>query len=39
MQLEIRSRKLNLKGDQRCLALCTLILPRLFSNQILSKSN
>lgn len=39
MQLEIKSRKLNLKGDQRCLTLCILILPRLFSNQILSKSN
>lgn len=35
MQLEIKSRKLNLKGNQRCLAPCTPIPPILFPSQIL----
>lgn len=34
-QLEIKSRMLNLEGDQRWLAPCTPIFPILFSNQIL----
>lgn len=36
MQLEIKSRKLHLKGDQRCLAPCTPILLILFPNQTLT---
>lgn len=35
MQLESKSRKLNLREDQRCLPPSTWISPTLFSNQIL----
>lgn len=35
MQLEIKNRKLNLKGNQKCLALCTPIPPILFLSQVL----
>lgn len=35
MQLEIKSRKLNLERNQRCLVLCNPILPMLFPSQIL----